>query len=298
MRPNLNSTGALILTCSQGYQHLPPDPQPKILTQAKNVALKCSKLFNFCSFVSTDCHHSSIYRAKSTQIPKALMSSQTFSFGVADISNCALATSLMSSMSESSRVVYLSCSRLQKYSAKCEKTQLVAKRHVVQADEGPKTYAVVPPETLEAITRICFTQPPAFSSAQTRSRLLSLHSGLKDLVLVGIAKGHTKPSDAVRLVLDSATIAVEEAGPSGRSDDAVGLLFLSLEFIFISIPTFTFIFIFIFISWVFHLLCLPSRYSLQSKTCHKVHFDHTSTSQLFWSSVQLYTVESWWVGID
>ena len=63
---------------------------------------------------------------------------------------------------------------------------------------------------------------------------------------MGIAKGHTKPSDAVRLVLDSATIAVEEAGPSGRSDDAVGFLYFYFLFLFLISLLFLFYLLFYF----------------------------------------------------
>ena len=85
---------------------------------------------------------------------------------------------------------------------------------VFPQESGSATrWPVIPPEALEGILQASYSAP----SAALRSRLLSLYSALKDLVLVGVANNHTKPTDAVKLLLETASSAAETAGPSGNS---------------------------------------------------------------------------------
>ena len=79
---------------------------------------------------------------------------------------------------------------------------------------------VVPTAAIDAIVRTSFAVEPSFGPAAARARLLHHYEELRELALAGVAAGHNKVQDAVRLALDTAA-AGSEAGRTGDAEEVV-----------------------------------------------------------------------------
>ena len=79
---------------------------------------------------------------------------------------------------------------------------------------------VVPTAAIDAIVRTSFAAEPSFGPAAARARLLHHYEELRELALAGVAAGHSKAQDAVRLALDTAA-AGSEAGRTGDVEEVV-----------------------------------------------------------------------------
>jgi len=79
----------------------------------------------------------------------------------------------------------------------------------------------VPSGAIELITRTCFSLEPAFGPVGHRNRLLNIYEELRELHLAGVAAGVSKPQDAVRLLLDTASISQEASTSAAHVDDTV-----------------------------------------------------------------------------
>jgi hypothetical protein len=80
---------------------------------------------------------------------------------------------------------------------------------------------LVPNGAVEVITRTCFSVEPAFGPLAPRNRLLSIYEELRELYLAGVASGVNKSQDAVRLLLDTASISQEASTSAAHVDDTV-----------------------------------------------------------------------------
>ena len=80
---------------------------------------------------------------------------------------------------------------------------------------------LVPSGAIEVVTRTCFSLEPAFGPLAARNRLLNIYEDLWELHLAGVASGVNKPQDAVRLLLDTASISQEASTSAAHIDDTV-----------------------------------------------------------------------------
>ena len=85
---------------------------------------------------------------------------------------------------------------------------------ICQENGKPLVEPVVPMAAIDAIVRTSFAAEPNSGPAAARARLLHHYEELRELALAGVAAGHNRVQDAVRLALDTAA-AGSDAGSAG-----------------------------------------------------------------------------------